>query len=1112
MTNFDFLKDDPQFSGFADAAIAAERILPIDAATAVLDCRRAMEFAVKWMYSVDSSLVKPWDDKLISLMSTEEFHDIVDDDLWRRMDFIRKRGNDAAHGSRSISREQAELCLENLFLFLDFVAYCYGTSYQEKKFDASLLTQQPAAPVAQPALPDVDLDALIKENAELKAQLTARRETQQPTYVPKPLELSEYKTRKLYIDSMLTDAGWVEGKNWVNEVPLPGMPNKSGIGYADYVLYGDDGRALAVIEAKRTCKDVAVGRQQAKLYADILEKQFSRRPVVFLTNGFDTCIVDNIYPERKVASIYSKRDLEKWFNLQAMRTSLANVDVNKNIAGRYYQEGAIKAVCDSFGRKNRRKALLVMATGSGKTRTVIALVDVLLQHGWVKNVLFLADRNSLVTQAKRSFVNLLPELSVTNLCEEKDNFTAHCVFSTYQTMMNCIDSVHDAEGKLFDAPKFEHSYPHCWRCDTPLIYYARESWFIKMTAVKDDMIRNNNTVNWIPESIGKGRFGDWLENIQDWGISRNRYWGTPLNIWECEGCGHQESIGSRAELAERSGNPDDAKVELHRPYIDAVTFKCPDCGKTMKRVPEVIDCWFDSGAMPFAQHHYPFENKDLFEAQFPAQFISEAVDQTRGWFYSLMAESTLLFNKAPYENVIVLGHVQDENGQKMSKSKGNAVDPFDALDKYGADAIRWYFYINSAPWLPNRFHGKAVQEGQRKFMGTLWNTYAFFVLYANIDEFDATKYTLEYDKLSVMDKWLLSRLNSTVKEVDENLAAYRIPETAKALQSFVDEMSNWYVRRCRERFWAKGMEQDKINAYMTLYTALVTISKAAAPMIPFMTEDIYRNLVCTLDANAPESVHLCDFPEVNEAHIDKKLEEDMETVLEAVVIGRACRNTANIKNRQPIGKMYIKADAELSEFYMDIIKDELNVKEAVLTQDVSELTTYSFKPQLKTLGRRFGKQINNVKEILAGLDGQKAMAEINEKGNLTITVDGNEEVLEKDDLLIEAAQMEGYISDTDHGITVVLDTNLTPELIEEGFVREVISKIQTMRKDAGFEVMDHICVSMQDNDKIADIVKKNEKQIKSEVLANETKYDGAVGFTKEWNINGEKVMLGVEKM
>ena len=670
----------------------------------------------------------------------------------------------------------------------------------------------------------------------------------------------------------------------------------------------------------------------------------------------------------------------------------------------------------------------------------------------------------------------------------------------------------DASGKLFAAPKFEHDYPHCWRCDTPLIYYARESWFIKMTEVRDDLVRNNNTVNWIPESIGTGRFGNWLENIQDWGISRNRYWGTPLNIWECEGCGRQESIGSRAELAERSGNPEDAKVELHRPYIDAVTFTCPDCGKTMHRVPEVIDCWFDSGAMPFAQHHYPFENKDLFEQQFPAQFISEAVDQTRGWFYSLMAESTLLFNKAPYENVIVLGHVQDENGQKMSKSKGNAVDPFDALDKYGADAIRWYFYINSAPWLPNRFHGKAVQEGQRKFMGTLWNTYAFFVLYANIDEFDATKYTLDYDKLSVMDKWLLSRLNSTVKAVDENLAAYRIPETARALQEFVDEMSNWYVRRCRERFWAKGMEQDKINAYMTLYTALVTISKAAAPMIPFMTEDIYRNLVCSIDPSAPESVHLCDFPEVDEAHIDKQLEADMEVVLEAVVIGRACRNTANIKNRQPIGKMYIKAGKELSDFYVNIIRDELNVKEAELTDDVSKLTTYSFKPQLKTLGRRFGKKINDVRQILAELDGQAAMAELNEKGTLTIQVDGQNEALEKDDLLIEAAQMEGYVSDTDRGITVVLDTNLTPELLEEGFVREIISKVQTMRKDAGFEVMDHIRVSMQDNDKVQQVISSNEAQIKSEVLADEVAYNGAKGFTKEWSINGEKVTLGVEKL
>ena len=669
----------------------------------------------------------------------------------------------------------------------------------------------------------------------------------------------------------------------------------------------------------------------------------------------------------------------------------------------------------------------------------------------------------------------------------------------------------DAKKQLFAAPKFEHDYPHCWRCDTPLIYYARESWFIKMTEVRDDLVRNNNTVNWIPDSIGKGRFGNWLENIQDWGISRNRYWGTPLNIWECEGCGHQESIGSRAELAERSGNPDDAKVELHRPYIDGVTFKCPDCGKTMKRVPEVIDCWFDSGAMPFAQHHYPFENKDLFEAQFPAQFISEAVDQTRGWFYSLMAESTLLFNKAPYENVIVLGHVQDENGQKMSKSKGNAVDPFDALDKYGADAIRWYFYINSAPWLPNRFHGKAVQEGQRKFMGTLWNTYAFFVLYANIDEFDATKYTLDYDKLSVMDKWLLSRLNSTVKEVDENLAAYRIPETAKALQSFVDEMSNWYVRRCRERFWAKGMEQDKINAYMTLYTALVTISKAAAPMIPFMTEDIYRNLVCTLDASAPESVHLCDFPEVNEAHIDKKLEEDMETVLEAVVIGRACRNTANIKNRQPIGKMFVKGASDLPEFYQDIVTDELNVKEIELTDDVRAFTSYTFKPQLKTVGPKYGKLLGGIKNELSNLDGNAAMDELNATGVLKLQVNGQEIELAKEDLLIDMAQMEGYVSESDYGITVVLDTNLTEELLTEGFVREIISKIQTMRKEAGFEVMDKIKVTYDGSEKAEKVFAEYAEQIGQETLAVAVEKAEPAGYVKDWKINGEAVNMGVEK-
>ena len=668
----------------------------------------------------------------------------------------------------------------------------------------------------------------------------------------------------------------------------------------------------------------------------------------------------------------------------------------------------------------------------------------------------------------------------------------------------------DAEGKLFDAPKFEHEYPHCWRCDTPLIYYARESWYIKETAVRDDLIKNNNTVNWIPESIGKGRFGNWLENIQDWAISRNRYWGTPLNIWECE-CGHLECIGSRAELAERSGNPDNAKVELHRPYIDNVTFICPECGKVMHRVPEVIDCWFDSGAMPFAQHHYPFENKELFEQQFPADFISEAVDQTRGWFHSLMAESTLLFNKSPYKNVVVLGLVQDENGQKMSKSKGNAVDPFDALKKFGADAIRWYFYINSAPWLPNRFHDKAVVEGQRKFMGTLWNTYAFFVLYANIDEFDPKKYTLEYDKLPVMDKWLLSRLNSTVKETDENLENYRIPEAAKSLLNFVDEMSNWYVRRCRERFWAKGMEQDKINAYMTLYTALVTISKAAAPMIPFMTEDIYRNLVAGIDPDAPESIHLCDYPVCDDKLVDKTLEKDMELVLEAVVIGRACRNEANTKQRQPLAKMYVKSGNSLSDFYQDIIKDELNVKAIEFTDDVSNFTNYTLKPQLKTLGRRFGARLNALKEVLAGLDGSKAVAEINEKGNLTIEVTGETEVLEKDDLLIEAAKREGFVSGEDNGITVVLDTNLTPELIEEGYVREVISKVQTMRKDAGFEVMDRINVYVMGNEKLKDVCEKNAETIKRIVLADAIVYDRAEGSVKEWNLNGEDVTLAVKK-
>ncbi len=668
----------------------------------------------------------------------------------------------------------------------------------------------------------------------------------------------------------------------------------------------------------------------------------------------------------------------------------------------------------------------------------------------------------------------------------------------------------EKEGKLYEAPKFEHDYPHCWRCDTPLIYYARESWFIRMTAVRDDLIRNNNTVNWIPESIGKGRFGDWLENVQDWGISRNRYWGTPLNIWECE-CGHMHSIGSREELYEMSGNEAAKTVELHRPYIDEITIRCPKCGKPMHRVPEVIDCWFDSGSMPFAQYHYPFENKEYFENHFPAQFISEAVDQTRGWFYSLMAISTLLFNRSPFENVIVLGHVQDENGQKMSKSKGNAVDPFEALETYGADAIRWYFYINSAPWLPNRFHGKAVVEGQRKFMGTLWNTYAFYALYANIDNFNPTEHTLAYDGLPVMDKWLLSKLNSMVKSVDDHLGHYRIPEAARALQDFVDDMSNWYVRRSRGRFWAKGMEQDKVNAYMTLYTAIVNTCKAAAPMIPFMTEDIYQNIVRRIDASAPESIHLCDFPQVNEAWIDTELEKDMDEVLKVVVMGRACRNTANIKNRQPVAKMFVKAPQELEEYFVGIIRDELNVKSVEFTADVSGFISYNFKPQLKTVGPKYGKLLGKIRQALPALDGNAAMNELKTKGAITLHFDGAEVVLAEEDLLIEVARTEGYVTETNGDISVVLDTKLTPELLEEGFVRELVSKIQTMRKEAGFEVMDKIRVSAKDNDKIVAVLAKFKKEILSEVMADEFVPGSVSGYTKEWNINGETVTLGVEK-
>ncbi|MDO4478919.1 MAG: isoleucine--tRNA ligase [Lachnospiraceae bacterium] len=669
----------------------------------------------------------------------------------------------------------------------------------------------------------------------------------------------------------------------------------------------------------------------------------------------------------------------------------------------------------------------------------------------------------------------------------------------------------DAEGKLFDAPKFEHDYPHCWRCDTPLIYYARESWFIKMTAVRDDLIANNNTINWIPEGIGTGRFGDWLKNVQDWGISRNRYWGTPLNVWECEDCGKQIAISGREELHKLSGDDRALTTELHRPYIDEITCTCPDCGKTMRRVPEVIDCWFDSGAMPFAQHHYPFENKELFEQQFPAQFISEAVDQTRGWFYSLLAESTILFNKSPYENVIVLGHVQDEHGQKMSKSKGNAVDPFEALATYGADAIRWYFYNNSAPWLPNKFHGKAVQEGQRKFMGTLWNTYAFYILYAEIDQFDPTKYALEYDKLPVMDKWLLSRLNSMIKTVDQDLENYKITEASVALENFVDEMSNWYVRRGRERFWAKGMEQDKINAYMTLYTALVTVSKCAAPLIPFMTEEIYQNIVRSVDASAPESIHLCDYPVADESAIDKELEANMDHVLDIVVLGRAGRNDAAIKNRQPIGKMFVKAEFDIPSFYVDIILDELNVKALEQTDTADSFMSYTFKPQLKTVGPKYGKQLGGIRKVLSEIDGAAAMAELKSTGSLKFDIDGVAVELTEEDLLIDTAQTEGYVTETDNGITVVLDKTMTPELIEEGFVREIVSKIQTMRKEAGFEVMDTITVYANGNDTIRKIMEDNGDMIRHDVLADAIVFGETDGYVKDWKINKEAVTLAVKK-
>ena len=668
----------------------------------------------------------------------------------------------------------------------------------------------------------------------------------------------------------------------------------------------------------------------------------------------------------------------------------------------------------------------------------------------------------------------------------------------------------DQRGLLFSAPKFEHSYPFCWRCDTPLIYYARESWYIKMTDVKEQLIANNNTVKWYPESIGKGRFGDWLENVQDWAVSRNRYWGTPLNIWECE-CGHRHAIGSIAELKEMSKNcPDD--IELHRPYVDQVTITCPHCGKEMHRVPEVIDCWFDSGSMPFAQHHYPFENKELFESQFPADFISEAVDQTRGWFYSLLAISTLLFDKAPFKNVLVQGLVQDENGQKMSKSKGNAVDPMEALQKFGADPLRWYFYTNSAPWLPSRFHEKAVVEGQKKFFSTLWNTYAFFVMYANIVNFDPTQHRLEDCKLTVMDKWLLSRLNTTVKAVDDNLSAYKVPEAARALQDFVDEMSNWYVRRSRPRFWAQAESDDRTAAFMTLYTALVSTAKVAAPMAPFMSEEIYRNLVCSVDKSAPESVHLCLYPAYEESRVDKQLEAEMDEVLQVVTLGRAARNLSNLKNRQPLQALYTDANSGLGQLYTDIIKQELNVKDVQFLTDMSQFTAYTFKPQLKLLGKKLGKRLNDARQALQELDGSEAKKELDATGVLKLSLPDGDIALTAEELLIETAQKEGYTSVSDRGVTVVLDTALTEELIREGFVREIISKLQTMRKEAGFNVTDHIQVYCQGSEKVRQVLEENQEAILHDVLGDACHFDALEGYTAQQDVNGETVTFGVKRV
>ncbi|MGI5888156.1 MAG: isoleucine--tRNA ligase [Oscillospiraceae bacterium] len=702
------------------------------------------------------------------------------------------------------------------------------------------------------------------------------------------------------------------------------------------------------------------------------------------------------------------------------------------------------------------------------------------------------------------------DLPVVQLVDKKGNLTEDTEFPGVfvKDADKLVIKWLDDKGLLFSAPEFTHDYPFCWRCGTPLLYYARESWFIRMSAVRDNLVANNKTVNWVPESIGQARFGSWLENVQDWALSRDRYWGTPLPIWECE-CGERYCVGSIEELKSMSDDcPDD--IELHKPYIDNVTIRCPKCGKKMHRVPEVIDCWYDSGSMPFAQWHYPFENQEMFKRAFPADYITEAVDQTRGWFYSLMAVSTLIFNKSPYKNVIVLGLVLDKDGQKMSKSKGNAVDPMDALSKHGADAIRWYFYVNSAPWLPSRFHDDAVNEYARKFMGTLWNTYAFWTLYADIDSFDPTKYSMDMNTLTVMDRWLLSRLNNTIKKCDTELGSYHVPEAAHALQDLVDEMSNWYVRRNRARFWAHGMEQDKINAYLVLYTALTTVAKLAAPMIPFMTEEIYQNIVRRVDKNAPESVHLCDYPVCDESLIDEDLERKMGDSLEIVTLARSCRNEANIKNRQPLAALYFSGAPELTQYYIDVIRDELNVKKAEYKEDMSEYGSWTFKPQLKVLGPRFGKRLGEIRQLLAGLDGNRAHDELESKGTLTLETSWGTEELSKDDLLVEPKKVEGFVSTVDGPFAVALDIRLTPELLEEGNVREIISKIQTMRKDADFNVMDHIRITASGSSKVLGVMDRNKDAIMHDVLGREISFEEPKGYVKEWSINGEKATFGLE--